>query len=124
VVILKTRRLQDDNVIVQNDGFFAIPKDEGLVWFMEERLCVDVRLGNVSRAKSSRPLVCRRLERVRLWIDCMDRCSRWPDQERPCPTKVRVERLGGGIVIALSADGQLIALIDMAGRMAMHRQAA
>jgi len=58
--------LQDDNVIVQDDRVFAIPKDEGLVWFTEERLYVDVRLGNVSRAKSSRPLVCRRLERIRL----------------------------------------------------------
>jgi len=36
----------------------------------------------------------------------------------------RVERLWGRIVIALSADGQLIALLDMAGRRVMLRQAA
>ena len=37
--------------------------------------------------------------------------------------KRRVERLGGRIVTALSADGQLIALLVMARRIAVLRQA-
>jgi hypothetical protein len=48
----------------------------------------------------------------RHWFDCMDRCSHWPDQERLCPTKKRVERTMGRIVMVLSGEGQLIALLD------------
>jgi hypothetical protein len=54
-------------------------------------------------------------------IDCMDRCSQWPEEERPCPAKVRVERVAGRIVIALSATGQLIALLDKEKRMDVLR---
>src|ERR1700732_2893523 len=60
---------------------------------------------------------CRRLEWVRHLIDCMDRCSQWPDEERPSPINGRVERVVGRIVIVLSAEGQLIALVDKARRM-------
>jgi hypothetical protein len=60
----------------------------------------------------------RRLEWVRHLIDCMDRCSQWPDQERPCPINGRVERVVGRIVMALSAEGQLIALLINPGTSA------
>jgi hypothetical protein len=56
----------------------------------------------------------RRLEWVRQLIDRTDRCSQWPDQERPCPINGRVERVVGRIVMALSAEGQLIAFIEKA----------
>jgi hypothetical protein len=73
--------------------------------------------------KKQPPSGCRAAGEGKTSIDCMDRCSQWPDQERPCSTKERVERLGYWIVIALSADGQLIALLNKARRMAMLRQA-
>jgi hypothetical protein len=65
----------------------------------------------VSREKNSRPVVYRRLRGKDL-IDCMDTCSQWLEEERPCPTNGRVERVAGRIVTALSAEGQLIALLD------------
>jgi hypothetical protein len=62
------------------------------------------------RAKGSRPLVCRRLERVKTSIDCMDKCSQ-AGPEAPMSDERRVERLGDRIVMALSEDSQLIALL-------------
>src|SRR5947209_8340228 len=64
--------------------------------------------------KSSRPVVAGRLEEARQLIDCMDRCSQSPDQERPCPAIRSVERSVSPIVIAVSAQGQLIALLELA----------
>jgi hypothetical protein len=74
--------------------------------------------------KKQPPSGCRAAGEGKTSIDCMDRCSQWPDQERPCPTKERVERLVGGIVIALSAEGQLIALLGKARVRAMLESAA
>jgi hypothetical protein len=48
-------------------------------------------------------------------IDRTDSCSQWPEEESPCPVNVRVERGVSGIVIALSAESQLLALLDIGG---------
>ena len=58
-------------------------------------------------------------ERVKTLIDCIDRCSQWPDEERPCPTNGRVDRVAGGIVTAVSAEGQLIALLHKDKRVSL-----
>ena len=78
---------------------------------MEARL---TWIGECVTGKKQPPIGLQAAGEGKTSIDCMDRCSHWTDQERPCPTKGRVERIGGRIVIALSADGQLIALLDRA----------
>ena len=68
---------------------------------------------NRAAKKSSRPVVAGRLEEARQLIDCMDRRSQSPDEERPRPAIRSVERSVSPIVIAVSAQGQLIALLDL-----------
>jgi hypothetical protein len=53
---------------------------------------------------------CRRLVEVRHWYRLHGQLQPLPNQERPDPNKRRVERAVREVVMALSAEGHLIAL--------------